>query len=296
VKNWSISMVSLLGQLAVYGLIWGALYALLGLSWNIIYTATSIFHFAHALVFSFASYAAVLITMDLGLPLPLGVIGAIVAGVIVGWAIERGIYRPLRRLEASPVTVFVASLGTLIVGEAAMLIIFKPLPRKLVGFPIKAISTGSITFTTLQVATVAISAIVILGTWLYLKKTKSGKGIQAVGSNEEMAEVLGINRDGIYLLVFAIGSGAGALGGVLYALDGVVTPMMGMSLIFPAFIVTFVGGVGSISGVVIAGLILGMAENLCIAWLPSDYKVIVAFAILLFVIIIRPRGLFGSTA
>ena len=133
-------------------------------------------------------------------------------------------------------------------------------------------------------------------TWLYLKKTKSGKGIQAVGSNEEMAEVLGINRDGIYLLVFAIGSGAGALGGVLYALDGVVTPMMGMSLIFPAFIVTFVGGVGSISGVVIAGLILGMAENLSIAWLPSDYKVIVAFAILLFVIIIRPRGLFGSTA
>ena len=285
----------LLVQLTINGIIWGVFYALLGLSWNIIYSATAIFHFAHALIFAVAAYAAVLATMNMGLPLAVGFIAAIVVGVLVGWAIELGIYRPLRRLGASQVVIFVASLGTLIVGEALLLIIFKPLPRRLVGFPVKAINIGDITFTTLQVTTVAVSALVILGTWIYLKRTKSGKAIQAVGSNAEMAEVLGINKDGIYRLVFAIGSGVGALAGVLYTLDSVASPMMGMSLVFPAFIVTFVGGIGSVPGVVAGGLILGLAENLSIAWLQSDYKVIVAFALLLIVIIFKPRGVFGSS-
>ena len=286
-------MVALLVQLTVNGIIWGALYALLGLSWNIIYGATSIFHFAHALIFTAAAYGAVIVTMDLGLPLALGLLGAIIAGILAGWAIERGIYRPLRRLGASPVVIFVSSLGTLIFGEAVFLIIFKPLPRRLRGFPIKPINIGEITFTSLQLAVVITSAIVICGAWIYLKKTKSGKAIQAVGSNPEMAEALGINREKIYLLVFAIGSGIASIAGVLHTLDSVAEPLMGMELIFPAFIVTFLGGVGSIPGVIVGGLILGLAENISLAWLQSDYKVILAFTILLIVIILRPRGLFG---
>ena len=286
-------MVALLVQLTVNGIIWGALYALLGLSWNIIYGATSIFHFAHALIFTAAAYGAVIVTMDLGLPLALGVLGAIIAGILAGWAIERGIYRPLRRLGASPVVIFVSSLGTLIFGEAVFLIIFKPLPRRLHGFPIKAINISDITFTNLQLAVVITSAIVICGVWIYLKKTKSGKAIQAVGSNPEMAEALGIDREKIYLLVFGIGSGIASIAGVLHTLDSVAEPLMGMELIFPAFIVTFLGGVGSIPGVIVGGLILGLAENISLAWLQSDYKVILAFTILLIVIILRPRGLFG---
>jgi branched-chain amino acid transport system permease protein len=288
-------MAALLAQLAVNGIIWGAMYALLGLSWNIVYGATSIFHFAHALIFAVAGYAAVLVTMDAGLPLAVGFVAALVAGVLVGWAMERGIYRPLRKIGASPVVVFVASLGTLILGEAVMLIIFKPLPRRLLGFPVKAINIGAITFTTLQLTTVVVSVALILAAWIYLKRTKSGKAIRAVGSNSDMAEALGINKDGIYLLVFAIGSGLGAVAGVLHTLDSVVDPTMGMGLIFPAFIVTFVGGVGSIPGVVAGGLILGLAENLSLGWLQSDYKMLVAFSILLIVIIVKPRGLFGSS-
>ena len=286
-------MVALLVQLTVNGIIWGALYALLGLSWNIIYGTTSIFHFAHALIFAAAAYTAVIVTMNVGLPLLFGFIAAIAAGILAGWAIERGIYRPLRKLGASPVVIFVASLGTLIFGEALLLIIFKPLPRRLEGFPIKAINLGDITFTTLQLATVIISAIVICGVWKYLRKAKSGKAIQAVGSNPEMAEALGIDRERIYLLVFGIGSGVASIAGVLHTLDRVAEPMMGMELIFPAFIVTFLGGLNSIPGVIVGGLILGLAENISLAWLQSDYKVILAFTILLIVIILRPRGLFG---
>jgi branched-chain amino acid transport system permease protein len=286
-------MTGLLVQLTVNGIIWGSMYALLGLSWNIIYGATSIFHFAHALIFTAAAYAAVLVTMNAGLPLFVGLLGAIVAGILTGWAIEIGIYRPLRKSGASPVVIFVSSLGTLIFGEALFLIIFKPLPRRLHGFPIKAININDITFTTLQLSTVIISAIVICGVWIYLKKTKSGKAIQAVGSNPEMAEALGINREKIYLLVFGIGSGVASIAGVLHTLDSVAEPMMGMDLIFPAFIVTFLGGVGSIPGVIVGGLTLGLAENISLAWLQSDYKVILAFTILLIVIILRPRGIFG---
>ena len=287
-------MVALLAQLAVNGIIWGALYALLGLSWNIIYCTTGIFHFAHALIFVAAGYAAVSVTMNAGLPLVLGFITAIFAAVVLGWVMERGIYRPLRVLGASQTVIFAASLGTLIFGEALAHIIFKPLPRRLSGFPIETINIGEINFTTLRLATLVISYVVILAVWQYLKRTKSGKAIRAVGSNPEMAEALGINRDRIFLFVFALGSGLGALAGVLYTLDSAAHPQMGMPLIFPAFIVTFVGGVGSIPGVVAAGLLLGLAENISIAWLDTDYMVMISFAILLAVIILRPRGLFAS--
>jgi branched-chain amino acid transport system permease protein len=288
-------MANLLMQLAVNGIIYGAFYALLGLGWNIIYGATGIFHFAHALAFSLGAYAAILTTMEAGLPLAMGFAVAIFVGILFGWAIELALYRPLRRLDALPVVVFVASLGALILGEAFLLIIFKPLPRSLSGFPIKEIDIADITFTTLQITTAAVSLIVVFGTWIYLKRTKTGKAIRAVGSNAEMAQVLGINRDWIYLLVFAIGSGAAALAGVLYTLDNVASPTLGMSLIFPALIVMFVGGVNSIPGVIVGGLILGLAENVSSAWLQSDYKVIVTFSILVIVIIIKPRGLFGSS-
>ena len=263
-------MAALLAQLAVNGIMWGALYSLLGLSWNIIYSTTGIFHFAHALIFVAAGYTAVLVTMNAGLPLPLGFIAAVAAAVFLGWAIERGIYRPLRILGVSHIVIFVASLGTLIFGEALAHIIFKPFPRRLSGFPVEAINIGAITFTTLQLTTSVISFITILGVWQYLKRTKSGKAIRAVGSNPEMAEVLGIGRDRVFLLVFALGSAMGALAGVLYTLDSVAHPHMGIPLIFPAFIVTFMGGVGSIPGVVAAGLILGLSENLSQAWLDSD--------------------------
>ena len=287
-------MAALLAQLAVNGIMWGALYSLLGLSWNIIYSTTGIFHFAHALIFVAAGYTAVLVTMNAGLPLPLGFIAAVAAAVFLGWAIERGIYRPLRILGVSHIVIFVASLGTLIFGEALAHIIFKPFPRRLSGFPVEAINIGAITFTTLQLTTSVISFITILGVWQYLKRTKSGKAIRAVGSNPEMAEVLGIGRDRVFLLVFALGSAIGALAGVLYTLDSVAHPHMGIPLIFPAFIVTFMGGIGSIAGVVAAGLILGLSENLSQAWLDSDYMVMISFAILLAVIILKPRGLFGS--
>jgi len=287
-------LAALLAQLAVNGIMWGALYSLLGLSWNIIYSTTGIFHFAHALIFVAAGYTAVLVTMNAGLPLPLGFIAAVAAAVFLGWAIERGIYRPLRILGVSHIVIFVASLGTLIFGEALAHIIFKPFPRRLSGFPVEAINIGAITFTTLQLTTSVISFITILGVWQYLKRTKSGKAIRAVGSNPEMAEVLGIGRDRVFLLVFALGSAIGALAGVLYTLDSVAHPHMGIPLIFPAFIVTFMGGIGSIAGVVAAGLILGLSENLSQAWLDSDYMVMISFAILLAVIILKPRGLFGS--
>lgn len=288
------TLVALLAQLAVNGIIWGALYALLGLSWNIIFCTTGIFHFAHALIFVAAGYAAVLVTMNAGLPLVLGFVAGIVAAVFLGWALERGIYRPLRILGASHIVIFVASLGTLIFGEALALIIFKPFPRRLLGFPGETINIGEINFTTLRFATLVISYLVIFGVWQYLKRTKSGKAIRAVGSNPEMAEALGIDRDRVFLFVFALGSAIGGLAGVLYTLDNVAHPNMGIPLIFPAFIVTFVGGVGSIAGVVAAGLILGLSENISQAWLDTDYMVMISFSILLAVIILKPRGIFGS--
>jgi branched-chain amino acid transport system permease protein len=289
------NMAGLLGQLIFNGIIMGSLYALLGLSWNIIYGTTGIFHFAHGFVFVVAAYTAVLVGKSSCLSFTLGVVAAVIAAVLVGLAIERGVYRPLRRSGASHIVVFVASLGLLIFGEAIVHVILGPSPRALLGFRIIPLRVGNLCFTTLHVATLVVSVLVISGLWIYLKRTKTGKAIRAVGGNSQMAEALGINRDRIFLLVFAIGSGAAALAGILHALDVSADPYMGLVLVFPAFIVTFIGGVGSIPGVVAGGLLLGLAENVTLAWLQSDYKIIVAFSILLVVLIVRPRGLIPAS-
>ena len=280
-------------QLTINGVIFGSLYALLALGWSIIYSTTGVFHFAHTLVVTVAGYAAVLITMSAGMPLALGVIGAVVAAVIVGCASELVVYRPLRKVGVGKLGIFVASLGAMIVGINAIEITMTPTPRALTGFPIIPINIGPITFTSLHVVIVVVTIVIFWLVRTYLVKTKVGKAIRGVSSNPEMADLVGIGKDRIFMIVFAIGSAIAAIAGLLLGLKEVVAPHMGDQPVIHAFIITFLGGVGSLPGALVGGLLIGMIENLSVLWLPSTYKIILTFGVLMLVISIRPRGLFG---
>lgn len=285
-------MLGMLPQLVVNGLISGSLFILLGLSWGIIYSSTGTFHFAHALIITIAAYAAVLTTMNAGLPLIVGFIAAIVAAVAAAWVIELGIYRPLRRRGASQFGVFIGSLGTLIVGENVMLLVFSANVRRLEGFPAVNLQVGPVGFSSVRLFIFGLSAIVILVVWLYLGRTQAGRAIRAIASNPEMAETVGIDRSRITLLVYALGSGMVAVAGTLIALDGVATPTMGLAPVFSALIVTFIGGVGSLPGAVAGGLLLGMSESLALFVMPAAYQIVVSFLVLVVAIVLRPQGLF----
>lgn len=284
-------MSDMLSQLFVNGLISASFYALCGVSWGVIYRTTRIFHFAHHLVFAIAAYAAVMTTSKAHLPYFLGLFSAVVAAIIFGCGTDAFLYRYLRKKEATRETTFLASMGLGIAGVAILLLIFSSTPYRLEGFPSKVLSVGE-AFFTLADLTLVIGcwvALILLG-W-FLKKSRWGKAILAVGSNMEMARNVGLDIEKMYLLVFAIGSALFGIAAFLFTAKNVAVPTMGMFPLLIGFTTVFLGGVNSLPGHALAGAIIGFSENLGMLILPGEYRTMIAFAILFVVIVIRPKGL-----
>jgi len=286
-------VLALAAQLATNGLISGSLYALLGVSWGLIFATTKIFHFAHALTLTVAVYAAVLAVGQWGWGLPAGFLLAAVVGCLFGVATERVVYRPLRRVNATSLNIFLASLGLLIAGESAVLIVFGPQARDLPGFPISGIALGPVAFTTVEGLWLAGSWALLLLLIAWLWWTRYGRAIRAVASNRELAQCVGIDPERMSLLVFGIGSALVGLGGMLLALRDTVSPTIGVQPVLTAFIAVFLGGIGSIPGAVLGGLVLGLAENMGGLLLPGHWQGVIAFVVLFSVLVFRPSGLLG---
>ena len=286
-------MLALAAQLATNGLISGSLYALLGVSWGLIFATTKIFHFAHALTLTVAVYAAVLAVGQWGWGLPAAFLLAALVGCLFGVATERVVYRPLRRVNATSLNIFLASLGLLIAGESAVLIVFGPQARDLPGFPISGIALGPVAFTTVEGLWLAGSWALLLLLIAWLWWTRYGRAIRAVASNRELAQCVGIDPEHVSLLVFGIGSALVGLGGMLLALRDTVSPTIGVQPVLTAFIAVFLGGIGSIPGAVLGGLVLGLAENMGGLLLPGHWQGGIAFVVLFSVLVFRPTGLLG---
>ena len=284
----------LLAQLAVQGLITGCFYALAGVTWGIIYRTTLTFHFSHHLVFTVAGYTAALVTTQLRLHFVIGLLAAVFVAAVFGCCIDAVLYKKLRSTGATKATTFLASLGFGTAGVAIILLILSSNPRSVKGFPVKTLSVADVYFTTADVAMVVLSLVLIGLLLLFLQKSRYGKVIRAVGSNPEMAKNVGIDIDRVYLLVYAIGSGLFGAAAFLFTIKNAAYPTMGILPFFMSFTAVFLGGVASIPGHALAGFILGFSENLGMIVLPGEYKIMIAYAILFVVIIIKPEGLLGS--
>jgi branched-chain amino acid transport system permease protein len=289
-------VLGLAAQLLAQGLISGSLYALLAVSWGLIFATTKTFHFAHALTLTLAVYGAVVAVDRAGLPLALAFLVAPVVGALVGLATEVGVYRPLRRVHATQLNIFLASLGLLIAGESVVLIVFGPDARPLEGFPLEGIALGPVAFTTIEAAWMAGSWLLIAALLLWLWRTRYGRAIRAVASNRELAQCVGVDPDRVFLLVFALGSALVGVGGALLALRETASPTMGVHPILAAFIAVFLGGIGSIPGAVVGGVVLGLAENMGGLVLAGHWQGVIAFVVLFLVLVFRPTGLVGVRA
>lgn len=287
-------MGNLIIQLLVNGIIAGSSYALAGVSWGIIYKTTRIFHFSHHLVFTIAGYAAVLITTKVQLHYSFGFAAAVISAILAGCSIEVFLYRKLRSLGATQATTFLASMGLATVGVTIILLIFSSNPRPLRGFPLAMLAIGPANCTNVDVLAVVSSWVTIGLLLLFLFKSKYGKAVRAVSSNKEMAETVGLDIGKIYLLVFGIGSALFGIASFLFAAKNVAFPFMGLHPFFIAFTAVFLGGVKSIGGAALAGLLLGLAENIGMIVLPGEYRSMIAYAILVVVIIFKPEGLLGG--
>ncbi|MBI4590779.1 MAG: branched-chain amino acid ABC transporter permease [Candidatus Rokubacteria bacterium] len=285
--------MDLFAQLLVNGVVAGSLYALVACSFGLILGTTGTFHFAHGVVYAAGAYGAYF-AAGLGLPLWAAAGVGIAGAALLGTLIEVVVYRPLRRIAASPLVILIASLGTLIVLENAIAIGFSTDAKVLEGFPRKGIVLGGVGFTTLHVTMVAVSLVLFLGLLAFLRWTRRGKAIRAVANSPEMAEIVGIDTARVFLLVFALGSAMAAPAAILIMLDRGATPDMGMDAILIAAIAVIVGGIGSVPGAALGALIIGLAQNLGVMKIPSEWQAAIAFGVLLLVVILRPRGLVGK--
>jgi len=287
-------MAGVLLQLVVSGIPMGTLYALIGMSWSLIYYVTGTFHFAHGLIITLAAFMAVLITKVAGLPVIFGfIVGCLVAAVL-GAGIEWGVYRPFRKMGFGQFSIFIVSMGLTILGTNLMQILLGNRPFRILGFATKSFQIGDVWITNLELLSLALGVVTFVALWLYLSKTTAGKTIRAVAVNQDMSEALGINRDAVFISVLAIGSVIGGLAAILIGINDGVTPFMGTSPLFTAFAVTFLGGIGSITGAIVGGLLLGVVQSVALLFVPGGYQGVITFVILVLIIIIKPRGLFSK--
>jgi branched-chain amino acid transport system permease protein len=283
-------------QLLVSGLVLGSVYALLAVSFGIIYATTETFHLAHSVVYTVAAYAAVVTADALGLPLGPAALVGLAAAVALGIAIETVAYRPMRRRNATVLAIFLASLGLAIVGPNLIQILFGPENRNLPGFPSDTITLSeNITFTVLDLTSVIVCWTCVGALSLGLRRTRYGRAITAVRTNREMAMAVGIPVERIFALVFAVGSLLG-IAALLFTMDGVAFPTMGLSPVLTGFIAVFLGGIGSTIGAAVGGLTLGLITSLSGLWLSGDYSPAVVFGLLFILLLIRPQGLLGRAA
>jgi branched-chain amino acid transport system permease protein len=280
-----------IGQLTASGIINGALYALLGVSFALILGVTGRFHFAYAFVFTMSAYVAAALQESVGGPYPLLMIIGLVCAAILGCLIEGFVYRPLARSSGalSLLTIFVASLGITIAGENVIRLTWGSSSKTLNGPTIAGMGILDIDFTSLDAAIVFVSLFLIVGLAVMLRYTRPGRIIKAVRINPEMSLVVGINPRRVYLWVFAIGSILAGVAAMLTAVKYAVVPDMGSRPVVFAFVVAFLGGTRSSPlAVGLAGVFLGLVESLSGLWLSAQWASLVVFAVLFVYLSLRP--------
>lgn len=278
-------------QLSVNGLINGSQYGLLGVSFALIISTTGRFHLAYVVSYVLTAYAASSAAEGWGFPFPLAVILGLAVGGLVGVLIERFIYRPIaqRAGGSALLTIFVASLGLTIATENAIRLTWGSASRTLSGIPRHGFDARGVTFTLLDVVIVGVCWLLIVGLDAFLRRSKQGRLINAVRVNPEMARVVGIDPDFIFLLVFAIGSVLGGVVALLFTLKYAAVPDMGLNAVFEAFLVGFLAGTASApQKIALIGVLIGLAESLSGLWLKAQWSPLVVFGILFVYLTLLP--------
>jgi branched-chain amino acid transport system permease protein len=288
-------------QQIVNGLVVGSVYALVALGYTMVYGILQLINFAHGEIVMIGALAALFITNALiavGLPPALALVVAILAAMIicaiVGVSIERVAYRPLRNaprlaplITAIGVSIFLQQIAILVFGRN-----YFTFPEIISKAPI---NIGAITVTMNEIVILITSVALMAGLLWLVNNTKIGTAMRATAENQKVAGLMGIDINKIIAVTFAIGSGLGAVAGVMVASNyGQAHYYMGFMLGLKAFTAAVMGGIGNLWGAMVGGLILGLVENVGLIFVRGDYKDIFAFVVLVAVLIFRPQGLIGE--
>ena len=294
-------------QTLVSGIVTGCLYALIALGYSMVYGVLKLLNFAHGDLYMIGAFVGYFSIQWFGgaaarvIPVPLLVIFMfLVAGLGVGAlgvAIERFAYRPLR--DAPRIAPLITALGISFILEDSVLLLFGGFQRSydtpaFIPFT-QAIHIDGVNIDSVQIMVVVVSVAMMYGLTQLVNRTLFGKSMRAVASDREAAEMLGINVDRTIALTFFIGSAMAGVAGVMAGLaNEQITNIIGFLAGLKAFTAAVVGGIGSIPGAMIGGLVIGLCEAFSSSYVSSQYSDLIVFAILIATMLIRPQGVFGQ--
>jgi branched-chain amino acid transport system permease protein len=286
----------MIAQQILNGLITGSVYALFALGFTLIFGTHKILNLAHSGVFmigAFIGYFAVVA----GLPLWVGVILAMVGSGLLSYIIDLTAFRHLRATGQVEFGAIISSIGAnlILISIAQRVSNTKVLGFPGGTFPIEFYRAFGLRISLLQIV-IAVIVLVLLGLLTYyLYGTSFGRQVRAVAGNERASKLLGVNPNAVYFQTFFISGALAGIAGVLIGLSfNSIHFLMGEPYLMRAFVVVVLGGLGSIPGAVIAGLLLGVAQTLTIAYLPSGLSDTIIFSLLFIILLVKPSGLFGS--
>lgn len=270
-------------------------YILVGLSFSLIYATTRFFHFAHGAVYTAAAYLAYAFTRVVGVDPIFSIMLGILGAAALGCLMEICAYRPLRCVGTSPQILLLVSLGMFVVIQNIISVTFGDDVKMLrVTLVEEGVSFLDARLTHIQLVAMTISLLCVTAAGLVFKSTGSGRMIRCVANDPELAGIVGVRTDNVILGAFFIGSALAGGAAILAAFDTGLTPLMGFNALLTGVVVAIMGGIGSISGLILGGLLIGLTRNLGAWWLPTQWQDAIVFIILILFLLFRPQGFLGK--
>lgn len=280
----------------INGVSLGSIYAVIALGYTMVYGIAKMLNFAHGDVIMVGAYIVFALTSYAGVNPYLALVISMAACTLLGMAIERFAYKPLR--GASPLAVLITAIGVSYFLQNMALLIFGSQAKSftsIVNLPALTLAGGKITISAETIVTIIVSLIIMVSLTLFVNKTKPGRAMLAVSEDNGAAQLMGVNVNATISLTFAIGSGLAAVAGVLLCsayptLSSQTGAMPGIK----AFVAAVLGGIGSIPGAVIGGVLIGVIEILSRSYISSQMADAIVFAVLIIVLLVKPTGILGK--
>jgi branched-chain amino acid transport system permease protein len=285
----------MLAQQLVNGLVLGSVYSLFALGFTLVFGVLGILNLAHGAVFMWGAYAGLFAVTELELPLPVAFLSAMLAGGLLSVLVDQVAFRALRKRDASEFSAIVSSIGASLV----LLSLAQQMSKtQITRFPfgtldVRLFDVAGLRITSLQLLVLAAVSTMVVFLTIWLRRSSAGRQLRAVALSRQTASLLGVNTHAVYFQTFfiagALAAAAGVLIGLLY---NSVHFLMGEPFMLRAFVVIVAGGLGSVRGAVVAGLLLGMVQTLAIAYFSTALADTLIFSLLFALLLFRPQGMF----
>lgn len=284
-------------QQLINGVALGSLYGLIAIGYTMVYGIIRLINFAHGDVMMMGCYFAYFGILMFSLPWGVSFAAALLLTALLGMLIDKGAYVPVRK--APRISALITAIGVSFLLENLGLVIFGGRPK---GFQTpdmfnEVYKFAGLMFPSLLIWTPLLTLVILGGILFIINKTSTGRAMRCISLDMETTRLMGVNVNRIISITFAIGSAAAAAGGIMWAMRyPEINPLMGIIPGFKAFVAAVLGGIGNITGAMLGGLLLGVAEILLVAFMPelAGYRDAVAFTLLILILIFRPTGLMGS--